>query len=120
MPAVPNSATTAVSLSGNCFTNDACVLATQKCCIRIRAHIAVPPGLKLSCKLYRTVVEVKFLDRRDGNAVFGGWAKFPGAHGVDHRTVDSVAESRENLQVGNLAGGVDGDVEHNFTLRAMG
>lgn len=57
-------------------------------------------------------MKVKFLDRSDWDAIFGRRAKLPGAHGLSHRAVDSVPERSQNLQVGDLASRVDGDVQH--------
>ena len=66
------------------------------------------------------VVEVKLLLAGYRLAVFGCGMEGPLLHGCDDVLVDAVAEAAGHLDVGNLAGRVDHDVEDDVAFCAAG
>ena len=65
-------------------------------------------------------MEVEFLFAGYGLAVSGGGVEGPLLDGCDDGFVDAVAEAAGHLDVGDLAGGVDDDVEDDVALGAAG
>ena len=65
------------------------------------------------------VVEVEFLLAGYGLTVFGGWVKGPLLDGCDDTFVDSVAEAAGHFDVGDLACGVDDDVEDDVAFGSV-
>jgi hypothetical protein len=65
-------------------------------------------------------VEAEFLFAGYGLAVAGGGFKRPLLDCSDDGFVDAVAEAAGHFDVGDLAGGVDDDVENDVAFGAMG
>ena len=65
-------------------------------------------------------MEVEFLFAGYGVAVFGGGVEGPLLDGGDDGFVDAVAEAAGHLDVGDLSGGVDDDVEDDVAFGAAG
>jgi hypothetical protein len=65
-------------------------------------------------------VEAEFLFAGYGLAVAGGRVEGPLLDGGDDCFVDAVAEAAGHFDVGNLACGVDDDVEDDVAFGAMG
>jgi len=65
-------------------------------------------------------VEVEFLLAGDGLAVFRGWVKGPLLDGCNDAFVDAVAETTGHFDVGDLARGVDDNVEDDVAFGAAG
>ena len=63
-------------------------------------------------------MEVEFLLAGDGLAVFRGWVKGPLLDGCNDAFVDAVAETTGHFDVGDLARGVDDNVEDDIALGA--
>jgi len=63
-------------------------------------------------------VEVKLLLAGYGLAVFGGGMEGPLLDGSDYVFVDAVAEAAGHLDVSDLSGGVDDNVEDDIALGA--
>src|SRR6516225_11742252 len=63
-----------------------------------------------------TKMKVKLLNGSHWYAVFGRRAKRPSPHCFDDRLLDAVPKGMKELEVGDLAGGVDGDIKHHFAL----
>ena len=63
-------------------------------------------------------MEVELLLTGYGLAVFGGGAEDPLLDGCDDVFVDAVAETAGHLDVGDLSGGVDDDVEDDIAFGA--
>ena len=66
------------------------------------------------------VVEVEFLFAGYGLTVSGGGMEGPLLDGRDNGFVDSVAQAAGHLDVGDLAGGIDDDVEDDVAFGAAG
>jgi len=64
-------------------------------------------------------VEVQFLLAGYGLAISGGGMEDPLLDGRDDGLVDAVAEAAGHFDVGDLACGVDDDVEDDVALGAM-
>jgi hypothetical protein len=64
-------------------------------------------------------VEVKLLLACDGLTVFGGRVEGPLLNGGDDVFIDSVAETAGHLYVGDLACGVDDDIEDDVAFGAV-
>jgi len=80
-------------------------------------------GLPLVGKVHWSdffVVEVKLLLAGYGLAVFGCGMEGPLLDGCDDVLVDSVAQAAGDLDVGDLAGRVDNDVEDDIAFCAAG
>jgi len=65
-------------------------------------------------------VEVKLLFAGYGLTVFGGGMEGPLLNGCDDGFVDAMAEAAGHLDIGDLAGGVDDDIEDDISLGASG
>ena len=65
-------------------------------------------------------MEVEFLLAGDGLAVFRGWVKGPLLDGCNDAFVDAVAETTGHFDVGDLARGVDDNVEDDVAFGAAG
>ena len=63
-------------------------------------------------------MEVKLLLAGYGLAVFGGGMEGPLLNGCDDGFVDAMAEAAGHLDIGDLAGGVDDDIEDDIALCA--
>ena len=70
--------------------------------------------------LDRTEVKVQLLHAGNGVAVLGRGVKGPGLQGADHAGFDAVTKGMENGQIGDLSGGIDGNVDDDVALDAMG
>ena len=64
-------------------------------------------------------MEVEFLLAGDGLAVFRGWVKGPLLDGCNDAFVDAVAETAGHFDVGDLARGVDDNVEDDVAFGAV-
>ena len=64
-------------------------------------------------------MEVEFLLAGDGLAVFRSWVKGPLLDGCNDAFVDSMAKAAGHFDVGNLALGIDDDVEDDVAFGAM-
>ena len=65
-------------------------------------------------------MEVKLLFAGYGLAVLGGGVEGPLLDGGDDGFIDAVAKALGDLDVGDLAGGVDDDVEDDVAASAAG
>ncbi len=65
------------------------------------------------------VVEVELLLTGYGLAVFGGGVEGPLLNGCDDVFVDAMAEAAGHLDVSDLSGSVDDDVEDDITFGAV-
>ena len=64
-------------------------------------------------------MEVEFLLASDGLAVFSGWAEGPLLNSGDDVFIDAVTETTSHFDIGNLACGVDDDVEDDVAFGAV-
>ena len=70
--------------------------------------------------LDRTKVKVQLLHAGDGVTVLGRGTKGPGLQGADHAGFDAVTKGMQNGQIGDLAAGIDGDIDDHVALNPMG
>ncbi len=70
--------------------------------------------------LDRTKVKVQLLHAGDGAPVLGRGTKGPGLQGADHAGFNAVSKGVENSKIGDLTGGIDGNVDHHIALDTMG
>jgi hypothetical protein len=77
------------------------------------------PFTFLVTPLDRSEVKVQFLHACDRVSVLGGRTEGPGPQSADHAGFDAVTEGVQNSKIGNLATGIDGDIDHYIALDAM-
>ena len=65
-------------------------------------------------------MEVKFLFAGYGLTVSGRWVEGPLLDRCDDGFVDAIAQAAGHLYVGDLAGGIDDDVEDDIAFGAVG
>ena len=70
--------------------------------------------------LHRAKVKVQLLHAGDRRAILGCGAKGPGSESTDHAGFNAVTKGVQDGKVGDLAAGVDGDIDHHIPLYPMG
>ena len=75
---------------------------------------------KRGTALDRPEMKMKLLDAGDRGTVLGRGAKNPGLQGSDHTGLNPVSKGVQNRQIGHFAVRVDGDIDHNIALDAVG
>src|ERR1700733_960784 len=66
--------------------------------------------------LNRAEVEMQFLHAGDRIPVFSGRTEGPGPQGANHAGLDAVTQGAQNRKIGNLAAGINGDIDHYVAL----